>query len=407
MPGTRDVAGADTVCTAACKCGKRPDRVLAMTDVLIHGDTVRHPELRHEVPLTLGDAFLYMEKDSRRHLMITDFEWPRIKDAGVDAELISPFSLGLDELLRTGKKYWEVGLEIALRAIQRVGITRAIVPHTFPLGLADHLRANGVELEVDRDFFNERRRAKNETEIDGIRRAQRAAEAGMDAARELLRRAERANGVLTLDGKPLTSERIKDAIAKAFRAHGCVADEFIVSHGAQSAIGHEMGSGAIVPGEPIVIDLWPRDAETACYADMTRTFCVGDVPDELLEFHRLVKESLDSSLAAVKAGESGRRLFEISCEPFHRAGYKTLLNKQDGEVVEDGYFHSLGHGVGLEVHEQPNLSRFEEPLVAGDVVTLEPGLYRQGFGGCRLEDLVLVTDEGAENLTRYPYDLEP
>jgi Xaa-Pro aminopeptidase len=378
-----------------------------MTNVLIHGDTVRHPELRHEVPLTLGDAFLYMEKDGRKHLMITDFEWPRIKDAGVDAELISPFSLGLDELMRTGKKYWEVSLEIALRAVQRVGITSAIVPNAFPLGLADHLRANGVELKVDRDFFNERRRAKNETEIDGIRRAQRAAEAGMDAARELLRSAERTNGMLTVGREPLTSERIKDAIAKAFMAHGCVADEFIVSHGPQSAIGHEMGSGTIGSGEPIVIDLWPRDAETACYADMTRTFCVGEIPDELREYHRLVKESLDNSLAAVKAGESGKRLFEISCEPFHREGYKTLLNKQDGEVVEDGYFHSLGHGVGLEVHEQPNLSRFEEPLVAGDVVTLEPGLYRQGFGGCRLEDLVLVTDGGAENLTTYPYDLEP
>jgi Xaa-Pro aminopeptidase len=378
-----------------------------MTDVLIHGDTVRHPELRHEVPLTLGDPFLYMEKDGRKHLMITDFEWPRIKDAGVDAELISPFSLGLDELLRTGKKYWEVSLEIVVRAVQRAGITSAIVPNTFPLAIADHLRANGVELKVDRDFFDERRRTKSDTEIDGIRRAQRAAEAGMDAARDLLRRAERANGSLVLDGEPLTSERLKDAIAQAFMAHGCVADEFIVSHGPQSAVGHEMGSGAIGPGEPIVIDLWPRDGETACYADMTRTFCVGNIPDELREYHRIVKESLDNSLAAVKAGESGRRLFEISCEPFHREGYKTLLNKADGEVVEDGYFHSLGHGVGLEVHEQPHLSRFEEPLVAGDVVTLEPGLYRQGFGGCRLEDLVLVTGEGAENLTRYPYDLEP
>jgi Xaa-Pro aminopeptidase len=378
-----------------------------MTDVLIHGDTVRHPELRHEVPLTLGDPFLYMEKDGRKHLMITDFEWPRIKDAGVDAELISPFTLGLDDLLRTGKKYWEVSLEIALRAVQHAGITSAIVPHTFPLAIADHLRANGIELKVDRDFFDERRRTKNDTEIDGIRRAQRAAEAGMDAARDLLRRAQGANGSLVLDGEPLTSERIKDAIAKAFMAHGCVADEFIVSHGPQSAVGHEMGSGAIGPGEPIVIDLWPRDGETACYADMTRTFCVGDIPNELRAYHRIVKESLDNSLAAVKAGESGRRLFEISCEPFHREGYKTLLNKADGEVVEDGYFHSLGHGVGLEVHEQPNLSRFEEPLVAGDVVTLEPGLYRQGFGGCRLEDLVLVTGEGVENLTRYPYDLEP
>jgi len=378
-----------------------------MTDVIIHGDSIRHPELRHEVPLSLGDPFLYMEKDDRKHIVITDFEWPRIQDTGLDAELISPVALGLDELARTGTPFWQLSLELMLRGVRHVGVTNAVVPHTFPLQLADHLRANGIELTPDREFFIERRRSKNETELDGIRRAQRAAEAGMDAARDLLRRAEPSNGTLGVEGEPLTSERIKDAILDAFLANGCFADEFIVSHGAQSAIGHEMGSGAIAPGEPIVIDLWPRDGETACYADMTRTFCVGDPPDELREYHRLVKESLDRSLEAVRAGESGKRVYEISCEPFHAAGYKTLLNKEDGEVVHDGYFHSLGHGVGLEVHEQPHLSRLEDELRARDVVTLEPGLYRQGFGGCRLEDLVLVTDDGAENLTQYPYDLEP
>jgi Xaa-Pro aminopeptidase len=378
-------------------------------DVLIYGDTLRAPELRHELPLTLGDPFLYAEKDGRRHVVVTDFEWPRIQEAGVDAELISPFGLGLDELLDSGKKYWQIALELTLRGVKHIGVTEAVVPHMFPLLLADALKENGVDLRPDREFFDQRRRVKNESELAGIRRAQRAAEAGMDAARDLFRRAQaqQSNGGLSVDGEPLTSERVKLAIQDAFTQHGCTADEFIVSHGAQSAIGHEMGSGAIAPGEPIVIDLWPRDAETACYADMTRTFCVGDVPDELQEYHRLVKESLDRSLAEVKSGANGKHLFEVSCEPFIQAGYKTLLNKEDGEVVHDGYFHSLGHGVGLEVHEQPNLSRFEDPLVPGDVVTLEPGLYRQGFGGCRLEDLVLVTENGAENLTEYPYDLSP
>jgi Xaa-Pro aminopeptidase len=378
-----------------------------MTDVLIYGDTIRHPELRHEVPLTLGDPFLYAEKDGRAFIAITDFEWPRIQEAGVEAELISPFALGLDELLGSGKKYWQIMLELTLRGVQRIGVTKAIVPHTFPIQLADYLRAHGLELTPDREFFDQRRRVKSETELEGIRRAQRAAEAGMDAARDLFRRAEQANGSLLVDGEPLTSERVKFAIQDAFARHGCTADEFIVSHGAQSAIGHDMGSGAINPSEPIVIDLWPKDADTACYADMTRTFCIGAIPDELREYHRLVKESLDSSLQAVRAGARGPDVFAVSCEPFQREGYKTMLNKEPGEVVEDGYFHSLGHGVGLDVHEQPGLARAGEELLAGDVVTLEPGLYRRGWGGCRLEDLVLVTENGAENLTRYPYDLEP
>jgi Xaa-Pro aminopeptidase len=378
-----------------------------VTDVLIYGDTIRHPELRHEVPLTLGDPFLYVEKDGRRHIVITDFEWPRLQEAGVDAELISPFGLGLDELLDSGKKYWQINLELTVRGVKRIGLTEAIVPHTFPLQLANVLRENGVELTPDREFFDRRRRVKNETELAGIRRAQRAAEAGMKAARDLFRRAEASNGALVVDGEPLTSERVKLAIQDAFTHHGCTAEEFIVSHGAQSAIGHDMGSGAIQAGEPIVIDLWPKDAETSCYADMTRTFCIGELPEQLRDYHRLVKESLDRSLEAVRAGARGPDVYAVSCEPFHREGHKTLLNKEPGEVIEDGYFHSLGHGVGLDVHEQPGLARAGEELLAGDVVTLEPGLYRRGWGGCRLEDLVVVTETGAENLTQYPYDLEP
>jgi Xaa-Pro aminopeptidase len=169
-----------------------------------------------------------------------------------------------------------------------------------------------------------------------------------------------------------------------------------------------MGSGPIAPGEPIVLDLFPRDRETGCYADMTRTFVVGTPPDELVEYHRAVKEVLDRSLEAIEPGKDGSELNRLASEQFEARGYRTLLSKEPGEVLLEGFFHSLGHGVGLEVHELPVLGRVPgQELVAGDVVTVEPGLYRQGFGGCRLEDLVLVTENGAENLTQYPYDLTP
>jgi Xaa-Pro aminopeptidase len=168
-----------------------------------------------------------------------------------------------------------------------------------------------------------------------------------------------------------------------------------------------MGSGEIKPNEPIVVDVWPRDRRSACYADMTRTFVIGEPSDELAEYHRLVHEALRRSLAAVKPGVAGRDVYVIVCNLFHDAGYPTGLHKAQGEVLDDGFFHGLGHGVGLEVHEQPWLSRYPGELVEGDVITLEPGLYRSGYGGCRLEDLVLVTKDGAELLTDYPYDLEP
>jgi Xaa-Pro aminopeptidase len=376
-------------------------------DVLIFADTLRSPELRHEVPIGIGDPFLYVERNGARHVVLTAFELDRIRAIPGGPEGHSLEEFGYDELLAQGLPRLEVALGVAANACRALGVAEAAVPTEFPLAFADRLRAEGIELRVDAALFDDRRRVKKATELAGIRRAQRAAEAGMDAARELLRRAEPRNGGLVLDGEPLTSERIKLAITGVFAAHAMSSDEFIVSHGPQSAIGHDMGSGPIAAGEPIVIDLWPRDIETACFADMTRTYVVGEPPAEVVEYHRLCKEALDRSLAATRAGASGRELFALACRVFEEAGHRTGLSKRPGEVLEDGFYHGLGHGVGLEVHEAPSLGRLPGDLVAGDVVTLEPGLYRHGFGGVRLEDLVLVTEDGAENLTDYPYDLTP
>jgi len=378
-----------------------------MTDVLIYADTMRSPELRHEVALGVPDPFLYLEKDGAKHIMIGSMEIPRLREVG-GFELHPAEEFGMDELIAAGMDYDEIRDELILRAVRGIGIESAVVPVSFPLAVADLLRANGIELSPDRDFFAGRRRVKTAAEVEGIRRAQKAAEAGMSAARDLLRRAERNGAGLVADGQPLTSERIKSAIATAFVANGSTAEEFIVSHGAQSAIGHEMGTGTILPDEPIVIDLWPRDNESACYADMTRTFVVGEPSDEVREWHRLCKEALDRAISEIRAGVVGSTIFDGTCEIFEAAGYPTQRTKEPGKPIEDGFFHGLGHGVGLEVHEEPGMGLISrKELVAGDVVTVEPGLYRQGYGGCRLEDLLLVTEDGAENLTDFPYDLAP
>ena len=378
-----------------------------MADVLIYADSLRSPEMRHEVPLAVPDAFLYAEHDGSRHVVASSFELDRIKAVAPDLELMPYEEFGLDELYAQGLSRDEIELEVVLRAARRFGIERAAVPSTFPLEVADHLRANGIEVIADREHFVRRRRVKNEAELAGIRRAQHAAEAGMTAARELLRSAEQQNGDLVLDGKPLTCERLKMAVEQAFTANGAFADEFIVSHGPQTAVGHEMGSGPIAPDEPVCLDLFPRDRESGCFADMTRVFVVGEPSEELAEYHRLCREALEASVAAVKPGVAGSELHRICSRVFEEHGYPTLLSKQPGEVLKDGFYHSLGHGVGLEVHEDPALGRGPGELVAGDVIAVEPGLYRHGYGGCRLEDLVLVTEDGAEVLTDYPYDLAP
>ena len=222
-----------------------------MGAVLILADS-RSPEMRHEVPVVIPDAFLYVESDGRRVAVVSAFEVPRIEAANAGIEPLPPEKLGMDELLAGGMPAALADLEVYARACEELGITDASVPAAFPLELADHLRANGVEVTVERELFEDRRRSKTATEIAGLRRAQRACEAALDVARELLR------GVAD---EPVTCERIKQEIERVFSAHGVTGDEFIVSHGAQAAIGHELGSGPIAPGEAVVIDLFPRDRD--------------------------------------------------------------------------------------------------------------------------------------------------
>jgi Xaa-Pro aminopeptidase len=375
-------------------------------DVLIFGDSMLSPAMRHEVPVPVPDDFIYAEHQGRRFVAVYSHELVRLSGDTLD---VHPFEeLGWDELIAEGLSREQLLWELTLRTCRELGITSAAVPPKFPVAVADHLRANGVDVAPDAELFAGRRRKKTASELAGIRRAQRATEAAMEAAREMLRRATPGDGVVTLDGEPLTCERIKAVVARTISDHDGVTGDFIVSHGPQTAVGHEMGSGQIAPDEPIVMDLFPRDRESGCYADMTRTFVVGTPSDELREYHRLALDALQRAFAGIRPGVVARDLHVEACRLFEEHGYPTQLSKEPGKVLDSGFFHGLGHGVGLEVHEPPALGMTgHEQLVAGDVVTIEPGLYRAGYGGCRLEDLVLVTEDGADNLTQFPYDLSP
>ena len=375
--------------------------------VLIYADSFRSADMRHAVPLGVPDPFLYAEENGSRHVFASSMEATRLRELGL-FEVHVHEELGFDELMESGLDYRELGAQLALRAVASLGLDRATVPDNFPVWLADRLRAEGVELAVDQELFDDRRRAKTEAQLAGMKRAQRAAEAAMDACRGLLRRAEARGDELLLDGEQLTVERMKADMNVVFASHDTTADEYIVAPGAQGAVGHDIGSGAIRPGTPLVVDIFPRDNASAVYTDMTRTFVVGDVPDQVREWHRLCKQALDTAIAEIRAGADCRSIFDGTCDIFEAAGEPTQRTKQPGEALADGFFHGLGHGVGLEVHEAPGMGRLaSKKLVAGDVVTVEPGLYRAGYGGVRLEDIVLVTENGAEVLTDYPYDLEP
>jgi Xaa-Pro aminopeptidase len=334
--------------------------------------------------------------DGRRAATVSVLDADKVAALGV--EILDPSALGGDALLASGISRHAFHLEIALRACRELGLERAAVPPEFPVAVADHLRANGIALDVEPETFVLRRRSKTDAQLAGIRRAQVAADAAMAVAAQLIR--ELRPG--------LTSEEIRDAMTVVCDELGCdLPGDVIVAHGPQSADGHESGYGALVAGEPVVVDIWPRDRASRCWADMTRTFVAGggEPGDELAEYWRLTKESLDLVYPEVRGGADAHAIYRRSCEPYIAAGKPTQLTKAEGEVLRDGYFHGLGHGVGLEVHERPALTRSPDTLLAGDVITLEPGCYRHGFGGVRLEDLVVVTEDGCETLTNFPYDL--
>jgi Xaa-Pro aminopeptidase len=380
--------------------------------LLLYGDTERSAALRHELPIAIVDTLLFAEVDGQRYVLTSHLERDRVARALPEAELLDYFALGFKEFVDRGMSFTEAGRETEARAVQQIGIEEAIVPGDFPLALGDRLRADGVVLTVDDSAVEQRRREKTPAELEGIRVAQRAAEAGMTAASELLARAEPATGgQLELDGKPLLAEDIRAVLRDACAEHGAPCPPDVIVASVWQGEGHEPGSGPLPAGLPIHIDVWPRHEASACWADMARTFVVGDPVAEhaelLAEQTQLVLSALTHTREAVRPGITGRELFDATCDAFESAGYATQRTTQSDDGL-DGFQHSLGHGVGLEVHEPPSLGLAgHDPLVAGDVLAIEPGLWDGRLGGVSFEDLVLVTETGYELLTRFPYDLTP
>ena len=200
---------------------------------------------------------------------------------------------------------------------------------------------------------------------------------------------------------------MRSAIRDACAAADAPAPPDIMVTSALSGGGHDPGSGPLPADLPIVVDLWPRDEASGCWADMTRTFVNGTVTDEVAVLRDVVRESIEAVRTAARPGVRGRELYDIAADIVERAGHPTQRTRQPGESLTHGFYFGLGHGVGLEVHEPPGLGLSgHDELVAGDVVAIEPGIEGiDDIGGVRFEDLLLITDDGSETLTDYPYDL--
>lgn len=237
--------------------------------------------------------------------------------------------------------------------------------------------------------------AKTPEEIEAITAVQQAAEAAMTAVIDYLR-----------DSSQPSAEVAHQLIDTVLAAHQCESPGgHIVAGGKQSFLPHEHGTGLLLPGEPIVIDIYPRSTVTGWWGDMSRTVCLGEPSPALLRMYETVRTAKQMAIQMIRPGVSGRELHEAVLEYFVAAGYETSGEGSEFKYYE-GFVHSLGHGVGQAIHESPRLGvGSDDVLVVGDVITIEPALYYEHIGGVRLEDLLVVTEDGAQNLTAFPETL--
>lgn len=347
-------------------------------------------------------SFVTLYADGDVRLLVPDLTYARARENGNadGVRRFSAFDYG-DLVAEHGRA--KAGPLATAAFLSVSGIDSVSVPASFPTGTTDVLRDHGITVITDYDDTVERLRAvKTDEEITYIEETQRATESAMAVVAEMLERATVEGDVLHLEGAVLTSERVRGAIESSLNDEGCEPTMCIVASGAEGALGHAVGTGPIEPGEPIIVDIAPRNEASGYVADMTRTFVKGEPGEKIREWYDVTREAYDVALDVIEPGVTGEAVNDAVCDVFEREGYQTL---RTDESIEDGFIHPTGHGVGLDVHEQPKLSWGGGELRPGHVVAVEPGMYQQGVGGVRLEDLVVVTETGYDDLTDHPRKL--
>ena len=288
--------------------------------------------------------------------------------------------------------------------LQEHTILQAQVPEAFPLGMAESLRRYGISLTVLPGSFWTERQFKRAEEISAIEAALQLTAESMAVAIALIRSAHIGDdGWLYYQDEQLSSERVRGEINAFLVRHGAIPQHTIVAGGAQGADPHEEGSGPLAAHQPIILDIFPRMEKSGYWGDMTRTVCRGQASQRLQQAWLAVKGAQEVAFQQIRAGVNGEDVHRAVGDHLTKAGFPTGRTT-DGR--QEGFFHGTGHGLGLEVHEAPRISQRNQILEVGHVVTVEPGLYYPEMGGVRLEDVVVVEENGCRNLTKSPKFLQ-
>jgi Xaa-Pro aminopeptidase len=377
--------------------------------LLFYGDGYKFPDIYHTTKFLAPDPIIALEDVEELVVIASSLEEGRARKESRATTIVNMNEYGAQELSGRGTSGAAFWAAIMKRFLDARGLKRVAVAPYFPLAEADRLREMGIELVVATDL-PERRRTKRPDEIEAIEAAQRATEEAWREGVEAIRRANpRADGTLELDGVTFTAERLRAIVESALLERGYASDGAICAPGPQAADPHQTGTGPLHAGEPIVMDIFPQHKQNRYWADMTRTVSKGEPPAEIRKIYDIVKRAQEAGIKALRPGVTGREVHELVEDIIWQAGYDTLRpgqKKDPNDPTPRGFIHSTGHGVGLEIHEAPAISRSgTKPLVAGDVVTIEPGVYDPAIGGVRLEDMLVITESGARNLTQAPREL--
>jgi Xaa-Pro aminopeptidase len=348
------------------------------------------------------DAFIFIQKRGKRYLVMSDLEIDRAKSqASVDTVLA--YSAFVKRLQKEGNAF-PTAAQVLSAVFRDLKVKSVEVPSTFPVGLADQLRGMKIRVEAKPDPFWPDRELKTKEEVRFINDALRAAENGMEAGIDAVRRSRiRRDGYLYLDGTRLTSEILKRIINTTIMARGYVPSHTIVASGNQCVDPHNQGSGPIRANTSIIMDIFPRSQATGYFGDITRTVVRGRASERLRHAYRCVEEGQEIGFRRIRDGANAFDIHKEILDYFANEGFPT--GTTGGRM--QGFFHGTGHGLGLDIHEAPGINmRNKNPLRAGHVVTVEPGLYYEGLGGVRLEDVVFVRKNGCRNLVHIPKILE-
>ena len=298
--------------------------------------------------------------------------------------------------------------QLATRVLIEKGITNVRVAPNLPAARLEDLRAQGLDVDVDRNLFVAERRRKSTEEAAAIQAAQSAAESAVVEVVRALAHAEIRDGILWSDGSALTTERLYARAQMTLGELGFTCPDMIIAGAPASAIPHDRGSGPIKANAPVIIDIFPTSRSTHFSGDLTRTVVVGEVSEEVRKMHAAVLQALDAGIESIAAGVPAQDPHHAVCQVLVDRGFGTTTKGFEGPDGVARMTHSTGHGVGLEIHELPDLKdTIMTPLGEGDVVTVEPGLYLLGFGGVRVEDTGIVTRNGFKNFTTLTRSLNP